>query len=911
MALLCLFSTILSAQSSPEGMNYQAVARNVRGDILANQPVALKVVLFSLQGNGKAEYFTEEHDVVTSPVGVFSLVIGKGKKTNGEFNDIPWSRENIWMEVSIKGRGQSGFAVISNSKLLAVPYAYHSLTADKIAGDNTQNAGSPSNNWITFGNTGTNTANDQFGTNDSVDLKIVTNNTERLRILANGNINIAKSLNIGANLNVDSSVYLNRVGGSTTNYGPFTVGDVVRRSPTLLSGTLTVDKETDLNSSLNVDGITDLNSKLNVNNNSPSVLTGTLRVNGVTDLNSAVNVNNGSPSILTGTLRVDQDASFNEKVKILSTHDTDTSGATPTGSLQVDGGAYIAKNLFIGGIAKFGGPAAFGGAVTISDGTESTSSTTGALRIPYGGVGIGKRLNVDGGVLFGSTLGVAGITKITDSTQSTDSTNGAFVLAGGAGIKKNVNIGGALTTAGTTTLNNTLSVKASSNYIASFENTSNANGISIKVNSGTPDNDNNFITFQNSNGNQVGTIEGEKEADLANNTDYKDAVAFKSVAIAMATGDVVIAGLEAAQGGIKIVAAATSTTPCVGLGVCFTAPIPSLIVEAGTNLILKIANVAKLIATNTIAIADLTTYVVHKKQMLGITLTSGAGDYAEYLSKKNSTETFSAGDIVSMKNGLITKDIDPEGKMMVVSLKPIVLGNVPPAGKESQFEKVAFMGQVPVKVLGKVKAGDYIIPSGFNKGFGVAVHPDKMKLADYKKIVGVAWEDSDNDTYSFVNTAVGLNSNDFAGVIEKQEEKLNAQEKELQEMKKLLSQTYTTLDKLVPGFANAMGSAGTAIAQMPAYTDNQKHDHNEIIPAPNDGSNIVYYKITDQQIEDMFTMAEAVFKKTGEDETKDPFWSKVKSDPSYKQSIKAKINEEFENALHFHQQINKGVNTVR
>ena len=53
LAMSSLLSTMLLAQSSPEGMNYQAVARNSKGEILANQPIALKVIVFSMQSNGK------------------------------------------------------------------------------------------------------------------------------------------------------------------------------------------------------------------------------------------------------------------------------------------------------------------------------------------------------------------------------------------------------------------------------------------------------------------------------------------------------------------------------------------------------------------------------------------------------------------------------------------------------------------------------------------------------------------------------------------------------------------------------------------------------------------------------------------------------------------------------------------
>ena len=187
-----------------------------------------------------------------------------------------------------------------------------------------------------------------------------------------------------------------------------------------------------------MDGITDLNSRLNVNNNSATKLTGTLRVDGVTDLNNALNVNNVSPTWLTGTLLVDKDASFNEKIKILSTHQTDTAdGLEPSGSLQVGGGAYIKKNLFIGGIAKFGGPAAFGGAVSINDMTQTTSTSpdeiTGALKVK-GGVGVGRNLYV------GEKFNVKGNVTVGVDKFNITASNGNTTIKGDVAVNTSANI---------------------------------------------------------------------------------------------------------------------------------------------------------------------------------------------------------------------------------------------------------------------------------------------------------------------------------------------------------------------------------------------------------------------------------------------------------------------------------------
>ncbi len=397
--------TYVFAQS-PEGMNYQAVARNLQGDILANQPVSLRVSLFGMSANNvKTEYYRETQNTRTSTVGVFSVVVGRGNVLSGRMKDVPFSTENIWMEVAIKSAGNGDFVTISNSKLMAVPYAFHAMTAEKLSGSaptsSATSPGSPSNNWITYANAGTNPLVDKLGTSDSVDLIIVSNNQERIRVFGNGNVNIKKNTNNEGTLTVQKSTFLNQTSGSTINYGDFTVD---RKSNTFLSGKLTVDSSTDLNQSLNVDGVTDLNSRLNVNNQSPTFLSGALTVNGITNLNNAFNVNNISPSILSGTLQVNKDAVFKEKV--LLDNATHQSTLPTNGALVVNGGVGIGGNLNVAGESKFGGPVQFAGAVSITDETQSTNTTTGALKIT-GGVGIGKRLNVGEATAIGGTLTVA------------------------------------------------------------------------------------------------------------------------------------------------------------------------------------------------------------------------------------------------------------------------------------------------------------------------------------------------------------------------------------------------------------------------------------------------------------------------------------------------------------------------
>ena len=248
-------SSLAQAQQVPQGMKYQAVARSLSGEVLPNQPVTLKISLKSNGSGLQKTHYSETHTVTTNALGLFDLTIGSGKAGMGTFTGVPWSSEDIWMEIAIQDGGKSGFTTISSSRLLAVPYAFHAMTANELASNPKARVaaggptdGVPSNVWSTFGNTKTDPSTDRMGTMDYVDLIFVTNKTERLRITKDGNINLANSLSVGKDvsvgndLNVRNNVNLNTNGtGATINNGSFKVAN---QKPTTLTGTLNVNGAT-------------------------------------------------------------------------------------------------------------------------------------------------------------------------------------------------------------------------------------------------------------------------------------------------------------------------------------------------------------------------------------------------------------------------------------------------------------------------------------------------------------------------------------------------------------------------------------------------------------------------------------------------------------------------------------------
>ena len=140
----------------------------------------------------------------------------------------------------------------------------------------------------------------------------------------------------------------------------------------------------------------------------------------------------------------------------------------------------------------------------------------------------------------------------------------------------------------------------------------------------------------------------------------------------------------------------------------------------------------------------------------GIVLRSGSADFAEFLPRLHIGERIEPGDIVGVIGGKVSKATRGAEQVKAVSSRPIVLGNAPAEEKTPLFEKIAFLGRVPVKVRGPVRAGDYILPAGLDDGSGVAVPPDELTITQSLQVVGRAWENSAENGVKLVDVAVGL-----------------------------------------------------------------------------------------------------------------------------------------------------------
>jgi hypothetical protein len=126
-----LFMLNLYAQQQQQGFAYQAVARNQSGGPLANQDLTVRIDIHVESQAGEL-IWGEEHDVQTSPLGLFTLLVGGPDAVNqsgsaGSFDQIDWSAHTYFLNVSVKTDGD--FMDMGGSPIQTVPIAQYATSA--------------------------------------------------------------------------------------------------------------------------------------------------------------------------------------------------------------------------------------------------------------------------------------------------------------------------------------------------------------------------------------------------------------------------------------------------------------------------------------------------------------------------------------------------------------------------------------------------------------------------------------------------------------------------------------------------------------------------------------------------------------------------------------------------------------
>jgi hypothetical protein len=121
---LLLLNVAIRAQA-PQGIPYQAVARNSSGTILASATISVRFTIRDSTATGSILY-RETHSLTTSAIGMFSVNVGQGVPVSGTFSGINWGSNSKYMQVEMDPTGGSSYIDMGTQQMMSVPYALYS-----------------------------------------------------------------------------------------------------------------------------------------------------------------------------------------------------------------------------------------------------------------------------------------------------------------------------------------------------------------------------------------------------------------------------------------------------------------------------------------------------------------------------------------------------------------------------------------------------------------------------------------------------------------------------------------------------------------------------------------------------------------------------------------------------------------
>ena len=251
-------------------------------------------------------------------------------------------------------------------------------------------------------------------------------------IIGNAKLQIISDASLNAKLFVANDVSFNQ---------KLTVGGNVR-----MKGSLVVDGVVSFTGNIfqtQIENIIQTSQQIDISN----LITGialTVRQYGPDGTSSIAKFFHGDDPVV--DFKHNGDVSLNRNLYVSQTTDlhgvatvsnTTESTTQTNGALVVNGGVGIVKNMNIGGIAR------------VMNTTDSINASTGAL-IVDGGVGISNKLTVGNNTTLEGKLLVKQQVTFDGMTESSSPSTGALIVKGGVGIEQNVNIAGLANISNTT-----------------------------------------------------------------------------------------------------------------------------------------------------------------------------------------------------------------------------------------------------------------------------------------------------------------------------------------------------------------------------------------------------------------------------------------------------------------------------
>ncbi|HEX7367138.1 MAG TPA: hypothetical protein VF273_08575, partial [Pelobium sp.] len=141
-SLVFLFTSLVLAQA-PLQMNFQAMARNAKGESLANQNIRVRISIHDNSASGLIVY-SESRVAATNSAGIFNVVIGSpgASTSSGNLELVKWDSGDKFLQFEFDPEGNSNFIDLGTTQLQSVPYALNAHTAAPIGAAGGDLAGS-------------------------------------------------------------------------------------------------------------------------------------------------------------------------------------------------------------------------------------------------------------------------------------------------------------------------------------------------------------------------------------------------------------------------------------------------------------------------------------------------------------------------------------------------------------------------------------------------------------------------------------------------------------------------------------------------------------------------------------------------------------------------------------------------
>ena len=113
---------------APEGIVYQAEARDNSGELYQNTSLDVKISILKDYAQGELVWIGN-HQVTTNNYGMFVLVIGTGTNDAGYvFDDIAWGKFPHFLNVQVKKSESETWIDMGTEQFLSVPYVITSYS---------------------------------------------------------------------------------------------------------------------------------------------------------------------------------------------------------------------------------------------------------------------------------------------------------------------------------------------------------------------------------------------------------------------------------------------------------------------------------------------------------------------------------------------------------------------------------------------------------------------------------------------------------------------------------------------------------------------------------------------------------------------------------------------------------------